>query len=110
MNERDGETSTWGHQSTMTEADFRGLYRRLRAGLPWDAADRRGALNNLTPQRTLAAAKQVRLGRTVSLAAPIENRQAPDNPHPAVHQMTGTAADADEDGVSFGTDRIEMNV
>lgn len=110
MNALDGETATGGHQSTMTEAEFRELYRQLRAGLPWDAADRRGALNNLTPQRTLAAADQVRLGRTVSLAAPIENKKAPDNPHPAVHQMTGTAADAGEEGLSFGTDRIEMNV
>ncbi len=95
---------------TMTEAEFRELYKRLRAGLAWDAADRRGALNYLTPQQTLAAAGQVRLGRSVSLAAPIENHAAPDNPHPAVHEMTGTAADAAADGLSFGTDKITMNV
>ena len=94
----------------MTEAEFRDLYRRLQAGLPWGTSDRRGALNYLTPQHTLAAAGTVRSGRSVSLAAPIENTTSADNPHPAVHQMTGTAADADDDGLSFGTDRIAMNV
>ena len=80
---------TWIFEPGHTEAEFRALYRHLRSGLPWGAADRRGALNYLTPSRTLAAATQVRLGRSVSLAAPIENRTTPDNPHPAVHEMTG---------------------
>ncbi|MGN6794728.1 MAG: cyclase family protein [Streptosporangiaceae bacterium] len=105
-----GNTRAGAFPHRMTEAEFRELYRKLRAGLPWDGADRRGALNYLTPLRTLGAATHVRLGRSVSLAAPIENKTAPDNPHPAVHRMTGTAADADEDGLSFGTDQIEMNV
>ena len=99
-----------GRPPRMTEAGFRELYLRLRAGLPWSASDRRGALNYLKSRQTLAAAGQVRLGRSVSLAAPIEDDPAPDNPHPAVHEMTGTAADADGDGLAFGTDRIAMNV
>ncbi len=110
MNEGQGNTRTAAHPTPMTEAEFRELYRSLRAGLPWDAADRRGALNYLTHQDTLAAAGQVRLGRSVSLAAPIEDTTSADNPHPAVHEMTGTGADADDDGLSFGTDRIAMNV
>lgn len=40
----------------MTEADFRRLYDRLRAQPPWGPADRRGALNYLTPATMLAAA------------------------------------------------------
>jgi kynurenine formamidase len=99
-----------GRPHRMTEAEFRELYGRLRAGLMWHKSDRRGALNYLTPRQTLAAAGQVRHGRSVSLAAPIEDHAAPDNPHPAVHEMTGTAADAGDDGLSFGTDRISMNV
>ena len=83
---------------TLTEAEFRDLYKQLQAGLPWDSSDRRGALNYLTPGHTLAAAGQVRFGRSVSLAAPIEDKTSADNPQPAVHQMTGTAADADDDG------------
>jgi kynurenine formamidase len=94
----------------MTQADFRALYERLRRQLPWGPDDRRGALNYVTPAQVLAAAGEVRLGQRVSLASPIESSAAPDNPDPAVHQMTGTAADADPGGLSFATDRIAMNV
>ena len=43
----------------------------------------------------VAAASDVRDGRTVSLAAPIESQATPDNPDPAVHQMTHWADGAD---------------
>jgi len=94
----------------LTEHEFRALYRRLRSELPWGAGDRRGALNYLTPASVRAAAGEVRLGRCVSLAAPIRAELAADNPDPAVHQMTGTAAGASPSGLSFATDRIAMNV
>jgi kynurenine formamidase len=94
----------------MTEDSFRALYDRLRALRPWGPEDRRGALNYLTPAEVLAAMGEVRLGRTVSLEAPVMDLVTEDNPHPAHHPMTGTAADAKPSGVSFATDRIEMNV
>ena len=37
----------------MTEAEFRSLYKRLRAQVPWGPEDRRGALNYLTPATVL---------------------------------------------------------
>ncbi|MGH3299545.1 MAG: hypothetical protein ACRDP7_47945 [Trebonia sp.] len=61
-------------------ADFESLYQRLRRVPTWGPADRRGALNHLTPERVLAAASEIRLGRTVSLAAPIETALKPDAP------------------------------
>lgn len=94
----------------MTEADFRALYDRLRASRPWGPDDRRGALNYLTPAGVLAAMGEVRLGRTVSLEAPVDDQVTDDNPDPAHHPMTGTADDAKPTGVSFAMDRIEMNV
>jgi kynurenine formamidase len=94
----------------MTEASFRELYDRLRASRPWGPEDRRGALNYLTPALVLAAMGEVRLGRTVSLEAPVEDRVTKDNPDPAHHPMTGTADDAKPSGVSFAMDRLEMNV
>jgi kynurenine formamidase len=94
----------------MSEASFRALYDRLRASRPWGPEDRRGALNYLTPAHVLAALGEVRLGRTVSLEAPVEDRVAKDNPDPARHPMTGTADDAKSRGVSFAMDRLEMNV
>lgn len=66
----------------MTEAEFRSLYERLRAQVPWGPDDRRGALNYITPAKVLTACGAVRLGRPVSLAVPVKDRPAPDNPHP----------------------------
>lgn len=94
----------------MTEAEFRKLYAQLRDQLPWGQDDRRGTLNNLRPENLLAALGEVSQGRTISMSVPIESKTAADNPQPAVHQMTGTAASASDNGLSFGMDRIAMNV
>jgi kynurenine formamidase len=95
----------------MDAARFHALYQRLREASDWGPADRRGGLNYITPEQVLAAAGEIRLGRTVSLAAPIESRVAPDNPDPAVHEMTSPAGDqADPAGLSFATDRLAMNI
>lgn len=94
----------------ITEREFRLLYEGLRARVPWGPQDRRGALNYITPTEVAAACREVRLGRTVSLAAPVEDRETPDNPDPARHQMMGPlGADAGR-GLSFSMDRIAMNI
>ena len=93
----------------MTEAEFRSLYERLRGQVPWGADDRRGGLNYLGPAQIRAAAGEVRLGRTVSLAAPVENQVSADNPDPAQHRMV-QAPRADSDGLEFAADRIAMNI
>ena len=94
----------------MTEAEFRALYERLRAQVPWGPDDRRGALNYITPAEVLAACGAVRLGRAVSLAVPVEERPAPDNPDPARHQMKEPLGADAGPGLSFSMDRIAMNV
>src|SRR5262249_58988396 len=94
----------------MTKAKFRALYDQLRAQPPWGPADRRGALNYLTPATMPAAAGAVKLGRSVSLAAPIEYRVTADNPEPARHKMTQTGDDAPAGGLSFAMDQIGMNI
>ncbi len=92
-------------------AEFGDLYQRLRRAAAWGPADRRGALNHLTPAEVLAAAGEVRLGRTVSLEAPIESRLTADNPDPSVHEMTGPPGNqADPEGLSFAQDRLAINV
>lgn len=92
-------------------AEFESLYLRLRQVPRWGPADRRGALNHLTAERVLAAAAEIRLGRTVSLAAPIETRETPDDPAPAVHEMTGPPGrQADPGGLTFAQDRVGVNV
>src|ERR1700748_1219696 len=108
--ERPGVEPATRPPGQMTETEFRSLYERLRGQLPWGSADRRGALNYITPAEILAAAGEVGLGRTVSLAAPVEHQPAADNPDPAQHQMTGPlGADADP-GLAFSMDRIAMNI
>jgi kynurenine formamidase len=94
----------------LSEAEFRALYQRLRRRSAQGAADRLGTLNNISAADLVAAASDVRAGRTVSLAAPIDASATPDNPAPAVHQMTHWADDPDAAGLSFATDRLEMNV
>src|SRR5690349_7249340 len=69
--------------SGLGEAEFRELYRRLRRHADWGDADRRGALNHITPAKILAAVGEVRLGRSVSLAAPVETVATVDNPEPS---------------------------
>ena len=94
----------------MTEAEFHSLYERLRAQPSWGPADRRGALNYLTPASVLAAAAEVKLGRSVSMAGPIEYSVTADNPEPARHKMTQTGDSAPDGGLSFAMDQIGMNI
>ncbi|MCE3555433.1 cyclase family protein [Pseudonocardia sp. RS11V-5] len=94
----------------MSETEFRTLYEQLRATPPWGPDDRRGALNYITPAEVLVAIGQVRLGRTVSLEAPIEHQPAADNPDPARHRMKGPPGADAGPGVSFSLDRIAMNI
>ncbi|MGW3209587.1 cyclase family protein [Streptomyces sp. NPDC001135] len=96
---------------TLSEAAFRDLYRRLRDQAPDGGQDQRGALGRLTPERVVAAAAEVRCGRTVSLAATVETRSGPDSPEPASHRMTApTHRETGAPGLAFARDRFAMNV
>jgi hypothetical protein len=94
----------------MTGEEFRSLYERLRAQVPWGPDDRRGALNYITQAEVLAALSEPRLGRAVSLAAPVEDWESSDNPDPARHQMKGPPGTDAGPGLSFSLDRIAMNI
>lgn len=91
----------------LSSAEFRALYVRVKRMSRWGSADRRGALNNISPSGVVAAASDVRRGRAVSLAAPIGSEVAPDNPDPAIHEMTQTGTGS---GLSFAMDRVAMNI
>ena len=91
--------------------DFRALYQRVKRMSRRGPADRLGALNNISPSQLVTAASAVRDGRTVSLAAPVENEVTPDNPDPAEHQMTATGiGSGPASGLSFAMDRIALNI
>ena len=91
----------------LSAAEFRALYVRVKRMSRWGPADRRGALNNISPSGVVAAASDVWRGRAVSLAAPIGSEVAPDNPDPAWHEMTRTGTGS---GLSFAMDRVAMNI
>ncbi|MYS86586.1 cyclase family protein [Streptomyces sp. SID5474] len=93
----------------MTEDEFGALYRRLVSRTAW-AAGGRGALDALTPARVLAAAREVRTGRTVTLAAPVETLPGPDNAEPARHRMRGQPQENAARGLHFAMDSFAMNV
>jgi kynurenine formamidase len=96
--------------SMMSAASFRTLFERLRGQVPWGAADRRGALNHITPERLAAAAGEVRAGRTVTMAAPLATSAA-DNPEPGARHMKRLPAEpSDVPGLSFAADQITMNI
>ncbi|RFC71656.1 cyclase family protein [Streptomyces sp. AcE210] len=93
----------------LTEGEFDVLYRRLLSRAAWASGDR-GALEALTPARVVAAAREVRTGRTVTLAAPVETLPGPDNPEPAEHRMIGQPDEDTSSGLHFARDRFAMNV
>jgi len=95
---------------SMSAAAFQTLYYQLRDATPWGRQDRRGALNNLTPARVAAAASEVRAGRTVSLAAPVEHQASADNPDPWVHKLTVPSPGPDADGLDFALDSLSLHV
>ncbi|GAA0683261.1 hypothetical protein GCM10010193_41420 [Kitasatospora atroaurantiaca] len=99
-----------GREPRMSQEEFRSLYRRLReqAG---DVSHSRGTLDTITPATVRAAAGEVRSGRTVTLAAPVETRPGPDNPEPAGHRITSPPeAQGGTSGLHFATDRFSMNI
>ena len=86
------------------------LYERIRDSANWGREDRRGALNNLTRTRVAQAAEEIRSGRTVSLAAAVENEVSLDNPDPAQHRMTGPSEPELGSSLQFSLDRLAMNI
>ncbi|MEV0268278.1 cyclase family protein [Hamadaea sp. NPDC050747] len=93
------------------KAGFAALYARLRRQADWGSADRRGALNYITPSTVRAAMEEVRLGRSVSLAVPVETDASVDNPHPWNHEMISSPAEhRGDDGLNFAFDRLALNI
>jgi kynurenine formamidase len=72
----------------VTLAEFNGIFESVKNWGRWGPDDELGTLNFITPERIAAAAALVRSGRTVSMAIPINTVAGPDNPNPAVHNMS----------------------
>jgi kynurenine formamidase len=95
----------------MSSREFAELYERLRAKAHWGTRERPGALGNIVEANVRAAANEVRLGRLVSLGAPMESSPSADNPDPVQHEMSGGVHGRVETvGCHFAMDRFAMNV
>ena len=60
----------------------------------WGEDDQLGAVNLITPEKSVQAASLVKKGISVSLAHNAEKEKAADNPSPFEHEMTATGVDA----------------
>jgi kynurenine formamidase len=97
-------------ESRLSADGFAALYQRLRGRARWGADDRRGALNHITPARLTSAMREVRAGRTVTMAAPLAG-SAPDNPEPGSRHMKRLPGEPSEvPGLAFAADQLVMNV
>ncbi len=72
----------------------------------WGADDQRGAINLITPEKRIAAARLVRSGRAVSLSRVFPKTPAPNNPNPAQHYLRwrgqdGSGGVTDYYGISY---------
>jgi kynurenine formamidase len=72
----------------LTASEFRALFRSVSNWGRWGDRSERGALNYLTPDRVVSAARLVRSGVTVTLSQPLDTQRRVDNPSPADHRMT----------------------
>ena len=73
-----------------TEEEVLGYAETLRNWDRWGPDDELGTLNFITPEKRVAAAREVRSGRTVSLAHDLNTHSQPNNPQPAAHMMLMT--------------------
>jgi kynurenine formamidase len=70
-----------------TEAEVLSWIRERRNWGRWGPDDQLGAMNLVTPERRVAAARLVRSGRSVSLSRPFPKEPGPNNALPAHHYM-----------------------
>jgi kynurenine formamidase len=80
----------------VSAAEFAELFRSVSSWGRWGERDERGALNHLRPEQVVAASRLVRDGTTVTLSLPVNTKAADDNPEPALHYMTTTRDEGDD--------------
>jgi kynurenine formamidase len=72
----------------MTGEAFADLFAALSNWGRWGQGDAKGTLNYISASHVRQAVQGIRTGRTFGLGLPLDTVAGPDNPNPAVHQMT----------------------
>jgi kynurenine formamidase len=73
--------------------EVQAFHERLSNWKRFGSRDQLGALNFITPELRVAAARLVSSGRTVSCARSLPTQSGVDNPNPVVHLMMGTVTE-----------------
>jgi len=82
-------------------AHMRSVFESVKNWGRWGEDDEAGALNLITAEKRLEAAREVRAGITVSCARELAVRPAADNPYPALHMMIQGGDDCVTPGVGL---------
>jgi len=88
----------------MDEAGVLELFERCSNRGRWGADDGRGTLNFITPEKRVAAAHLVELGRIVPLARDLSTAASRSNPRPIVHRML----EGGEPGATGSADSVDI--
>ncbi len=86
-------------QAIPSEAELDALFESLSNWGRWGEDDELGMLNHLSPMQRSAAAREVREGRSISLAHDLGVVPSPENPVPAQHHMLAAGDARDDSGI-----------
>ena len=86
-----------------TPERMRAVFESVKNWGRWGEEDESGALNLITPEKQLEAARTIRVGRSVSCARELAVEPAADNPHPALHMMIRGGDDCVLPGIGLET-------
>ena len=93
----------------VSRVEFEALFRTLCRWDRWGPDDDRGALNFLTQDRVIAAARLVNEGVGVTLSLPVNTVAGIHNPKPANHHMTAVGRSAGVPPTHFIKDYIGVD-
>ena len=88
----------------LSPSDVKGLFEKLSNWGRWGKEDQRGALNFITNQKRMAAARLVQTGESISMALPLATIPAADNPTPVTHLMVQAGGDSHEQALPYSGD------
>ncbi len=89
----------------LTDADIIGYMESLSNWGKWGPEDQLGALNYITAEKRVAAAKLVCHGNVVATSLPLPTDPGPNNPHPVQHYMIATGEGA---GAMYAMDYLGL--
>ncbi|MCL0101465.1 cyclase family protein [Dehalococcoidia bacterium] len=79
-----------GPAKTITQNELGAIFDQVNNWGRWGPDDEKGALNLISPDKSLQASALVKEGLTISCSLPLATQPGPDNPNPVAHHMVKT--------------------